>query len=129
MAEQNPELVKLPAWNGETPIYTAIFYKRYKLLKKLIEMVDDINKKTTGDYDGDTPLHMAIVFGNPKAAEILLDYGADPMIKNKMGQTAYEAAKQQREYKISKILDQYKKDKKNKIDDNTKTPPPPPDGP
>ena len=43
---------------------------------------------------GATPLHIAVARGNAVVAKILLQAGADPMLRNAAGQTALMAAKQ-----------------------------------
>jgi len=109
MIKQNPKLVKLRAFDGNTPLHAAIFYKRYNVMKKLIEMGADVNRKTAGEFGGDTPLHVAIIDDRPKAVEILLEYGADPMIENQMGETSQEHAERLRRHKIVAILEQHDK--------------------
>ena len=44
------------------------------------------------DYNGDTALHDASMFGHVKIVEALLEAGCDRSIKNKSGKTAAEVA-------------------------------------
>ncbi len=51
------------------------------LIRELVSRGADINFQ---DKDGDTPLHNAAWSRNPKAVNMLLDLGANPLLQNKM---------------------------------------------
>jgi len=59
-------------------------------LKFILNSNADINKK---DEQGDTPLHAAVQNHNKDAISILLNYGADPKIKNFAGKLPREMVK------------------------------------
>ena len=70
--------------NDERLMYDAFF-----------ELNADVNGK---NQDGDTPLHLAIRLGDDhiERARQLLLLGANPMIRNRNGQTAVELAESER---------------------------------
>src|SRR5689334_10893590 len=48
--------------------------------------------QTRRTFGGDTPLHMASINGFVEPATLLLQYGADPTIRNNRGLTAQDVA-------------------------------------
>ena len=103
----------------ESPLMMAAFTGDLALCKQLIAMDADVNKPgwaplhyaaTKGHVDvirllleehayidasspnGSTPLMMAALYGTPAAVKLLLEAGADPMIKNIQGLTAIDFA-------------------------------------
>ena len=44
--------------------------------------------------NGTTPLMMAAYYGTPQAVKLLLEEGADPLLKNKLGLSAMDFAMQ-----------------------------------
>ncbi|KAL1924562.1 uncharacterized protein VTP21DRAFT_4216 [Calcarisporiella thermophila] len=67
---------------GYTPLQAAVSYNHYELVKFLIERGADVNQR---DHCGDTPLYVA---EEKEMAEMLLEFGADPTVKNSEGKTA-----------------------------------------
>ncbi|MBN8827345.1 MAG: ankyrin repeat domain-containing protein [Sphingobacteriia bacterium] len=59
------------------------------------------NAKSVRMFGAETPLHEAVHFENLKIAKLLLQYGADPTIKNYNGNTPFDLAK---DIKIKAIL-------------------------
>jgi hypothetical protein len=102
---------------GETPLMLAALNNKLSLAKLLIQRGADVNQAgwtplhyaaTKGHIDmmrlmidhsayldaespnGTTPLMMAAHYGTPMAVKLLLEEGADPRIKNKLGLSAWD---------------------------------------
>lgn len=80
--------------NGVTPLHHAVRFRSPAVVKVLLEHGADVNRQCK--RSGSTALHRAVTStGAPGTAnkaeearqiiEILLEFGADPAIKNKMG--------------------------------------------
>ncbi len=105
---------------GESPLMMAALRGNHAVAKRLLERDADAYKTgwaplhyaaTNGDLEmialllehhayidaeaptGQTPLMMAARFGTPAAVKLLLDEGADPLIKTKEGFTAMDFAR------------------------------------
>jgi uncharacterized protein len=104
---------------GESPLMMAVFRGNMELVKALLDRDADVNKTgwtplhyaaTAGSLplialllekhayidaespNGTTPLMMAAQYGNPAAVKVLLDEGADPLLKNQLGLSAIDFA-------------------------------------
>jgi ankyrin repeat protein len=116
----SPQLqVNRPNPNNETPLMLAALKKQEALVQLLIQRGADVNRPgwtplhyaaTTGHVaiirmllehhayidaespNGTTPLMMAAHYGTPEATKLLLEEGADPLIKNSQGFTALDFA-------------------------------------
>lgn len=102
---------------GETPLMLAALNNKLALAKLLIQRGADVNQAgwtplhyaaTKGHIDmmrlmidhsayldaespnGTTPLMMAAHYGTPMAVKLLLEEGADPRLKNKLGLSAWD---------------------------------------
>lgn len=53
---------------------------------------------------GDTPLHIAAIWGDVKVGELLLDAGADPSVPGEYGNTPLHEAVRQNNYEFAKLL-------------------------
>jgi ankyrin repeat protein len=112
----SPQLqVNRPNTSDETPLMLAALQQQESLVKRLIQRGADINRPgwtplhyaaTKGHVgiirmllehhayidaespNGTTPLMMAAYYGTPEATKLLLEEGADPLIKNQQGLTA-----------------------------------------
>lgn len=74
-------------FRGWSPLHFLAYHnvgKSGMLTNLLITSGYNINVE---DYDGNTPLHYTIFNNNLKVLKILLDAGADPIIKNNDGYT------------------------------------------
>ncbi len=81
---------------GKSPLHLAIEYQLYYITELLMKL--EINRIGSADVDirdnfGWTPLHYAVVNKNKEIIELMLDYGANPYLTNKNGQTPFEFTK------------------------------------
>jgi ankyrin repeat protein len=104
---------------GETPLMMAVIKGHTELAAAMLAKDADVNKTgwtplhyaaTTGNNqiitmllekhayidaespNGSTPLMMAAMYGSAAAVKLLLDGGADPLLKNQIGMTAIDFA-------------------------------------
>ena len=104
---------------GESPLMLAALKGNFELAQKMIQKGADINKTgwtplhyaaSTGQLrmmrfllekyayidaespNGTTPLMMASLYASPESVQLLLDQGADPLLKNEQGLTALHFA-------------------------------------
>ncbi len=111
--------VEIRTSHDESPLMMAALKGHLALVKALIDRDADINKKgwaplhyaaTRGHLDimrlllekhayidaaspnGTTPLMMAAHYGSPAAVKVLLEAGADPLLKNDLGLSAIDFA-------------------------------------
>ena len=71
---------------GYTPLHAAVSAKKNEIVKELLKNGVNVNCK---DNNGNSPLlhasHLSV-----DIIELLLEYGADPTLKNKFGSCAYD---------------------------------------
>lgn len=87
-------------YNGYTPL-TAHFSSNLfnkEFLDRLLQNNAEINSP---DFDGDTPLHFAVMNNNLEAVEYLLENGANTNVKNKDGITPLHIAVKEKNYDIT----------------------------
>ena len=87
--------------DGQTLLHYASRSKNKELLKRILSLGLDVNQQ---DICGWTPLMIAVKFSKKEDVEILLEYDADPRIKNNEGKTAWDYAKNEQ---IKNLLNQY----------------------
>ena len=80
--ESNASLLQWASNNFITILHSAVEEDFADVVDVLIHFGADVNAKNTSDYDW-TPLHTAAWYGAPRSAEILLDRGADPSVRDK----------------------------------------------
>lgn len=102
----NPEFIERKCRSGNTPLYTAIFHENITICRLLLNSGANVNSINYKQY---TPLNITInlekvKFGiakfriakpeivNLEIVKLLLEYGADPYIKNEMGQDCFHGA-------------------------------------
>ena len=118
----NPDTqVEVRTINDESPLMLAAIKGELEICRQLIERDADVNKPgwaplhyaassgkpeviqllldhyayiDAASPNGSTPLMMAARYGSTEAVELLLASGADPMLKNQLGLTALDFAKQ-----------------------------------
>jgi ankyrin repeat protein len=90
---------------SETPLHSASKFDIYdiagEIVKLLIEHGADVNAVTISKQ---TPLHIAIISGHQKAAEILLDHGTDVNARNDGGDTPLHIAAYQKNTEMMTLL-------------------------
>ena len=115
----------------ETPLMIAVFKGQTDLALEMIRRVDDVNKTgwtplhyaaTAGNVplmaallekhayidaespNGTTPLMMAAQYGTPSAVKLLLEEGADPLLKNQLGLSAIDFAQRVQRQESAEII-------------------------
>lgn len=78
--------VNKPGW---TPLHYAATHGHVGVMNLLLENHAYIDAASP---NGSTPLMMAALYGTPTAVKVLLEAGADPMLKNDQGLTAIDFA-------------------------------------
>jgi hypothetical protein len=78
--------VNKPGW---TPLHYAATNGHVPVIELLLENYAYIDAESP---NGTTPLMMAAYYGTPAAVQVLLEAGADPSLKNKLGLTAIDFA-------------------------------------
>lgn len=86
----------------QTPIYWAAAFNNYDAANILCEHFSHLIDKP--DINGITALHRAIINKNNKIIELLLQYGANPHIKNNSTISPYELAKNSNETTIVSLF-------------------------
>ena len=87
LIEQGAEVNK-PGW---TALHYAATKGHIDIMRLLIEHSAYLDAESP---NGTTPLMMAAYYGTPQAVKLLLEEGADPLVKNKLGLSAMDFAKQ-----------------------------------
>ncbi|MBW3494354.1 ankyrin repeat domain-containing protein [Bacillus sp. FDAARGOS_1420] len=90
LLEQGAEIyIRAKNENENTPLQAAIANKQSELVAFLIEKGSDVNAVQSGGWTG---LHEAALLGNEEIIILLLENGANKMIKKNDGKTAYDIA-------------------------------------
>jgi ankyrin repeat protein len=135
MLVKTPGLVHSLNKDGKTPLHYAVNYKRLACMDLLLKYGADLNAgdrtgttplhtaAMTGQKDaalwlldhgaaiesrdsfGDTPLQTAAVFGQGAMVKLLLDHGAKLDTKNTQGKTALDLARENRQEKVARYLE------------------------
>ena len=86
---KDKSLLTLTNEHQHTVLYLAARSGYHDTTLALIKAGAPVNHQ---QVDGSTPLHAASFYGQQEIVEMLLEYGADPAIKNKFGSTPVEEA-------------------------------------
>jgi ankyrin repeat protein len=89
---------------GRTKLYILTFCNHIEKIQSLLKTDQGKQEINTGNYLGNTPLHIAAERNYPKIVELLLQNGANPCAKNKAGLTPLDLAKQKGNLGIFKTL-------------------------
>ena len=90
LLEQGAEIhIRAKNENENTPLQAAIANKQSELVAFLIEKGSDVNAVKSGGWTG---LHEAALLGNEEIIILLLENGANKMIKKNDGKIAYDIA-------------------------------------
>ena len=87
-------------YGGKHPIDIAVMNGNALVVQYLVDQGAQLQNPGA---NGQPPLHLACWRGHPHIVELLLKRGADPLIKNKAGETALQASESS---KLSKVHDQ-----------------------
>jgi hypothetical protein len=82
--------VNKPGW---APLHYAVSSTQGDALGVAKLLLDNSAYVDAASPNGTTPLMMAAMYGTPEAVKLLLDEGADPMLKNQLGLTAIDFAR------------------------------------
>ncbi|KAI5781662.1 hypothetical protein DFH27DRAFT_307399 [Peziza echinospora] len=102
---------------GQTPLHVAAGTGSYEVLDHLLD-TDNLEVDPVDRLHRETPLHKAVKYANEKdlevgsqVVELLLDAGADPKVRNKLGQRPVDLV-DPRNKALKEVLDQaeYKMD-------------------
>jgi ankyrin repeat protein len=86
---------------NNTPLAVVISWEDYEAASLLVEAGANVNAEVEG---GDTALHRAVLFNQPKIVEMLLEKGATSAVKNGDGLTPLELARTLGYADIAKLL-------------------------
>lgn len=99
---------------GRYPIHTAVYFNNIEAVKKLLN-VDKKMVNYQNDNDGWTPLQDAVLKGNIEMVKLLLEKGANPLLRDFSNNYAMDLAANFNKGEIVKILrDKIKEIRKNK---------------
>jgi len=80
------------------PLIDAIVWEKLDAAKVLVKKGADVNRKFA--------LHTAARKEDPRYVQLLLDNGADPRLTTKEGKTALDVAREERNDKVIRLLEQ-----------------------
>jgi len=75
-----------------TPLHQASEYGMLPVVKFLVSIIPNVDIRTDDSYYTRTPLHLAATNGHLDTVQFLIEKGADPKLKDKYGNTAYDYA-------------------------------------
>lgn len=86
---------------GWAPLHYAATGGHLAILNLLLENHAYIDAESP---NGSTPLMMAAMYGTPQAVKLLVDAGADPLLKNQQGLTAIDFARRANRTESTELL-------------------------
>lgn len=77
---------------GKLPLHFAAQSGSEAAFKLLLSADNELSSINATDYDGHTPLHLAVIDGNADIVRLLLRHGCDTSLKDCNGKTAFDLA-------------------------------------
>ena len=96
---------------GWTPLHYAATNGHLPLIELLLDQSAYIDAESP---NGSTPLMMAAHYGTPAAVKLLLEAGADPMLKNQLGLTAIDFANRANRKDSAELIARFVRESKPK---------------
>lgn len=88
---------------GWTPLHYAATGGHIEVMKLLLEEHAYIDAESPNKS---TPIMLAAMYGTPQAVELLIEEGADLLVKNELGLTVLDFAKQADRLDIAKVIEE-----------------------
>ena len=106
---RNNHLLRATGEHNHTLLYLTARSGFYDTCEALLKVGAPVNCQ---QVDGSTPLHGASFYGHRIIVELLLEYGADPTVKNKWGNTPVDEAGSD---DVCELFSRYKDDAISKV--------------
>jgi ankyrin repeat protein len=102
----DPTIVNVRSETGAAPLHYACANDKFNIAKYLLKNKADVNaiEKNDSIIDSYTPLDYAVLSHSKKTIKLLLKYNADVNIRDQMGRSALDLAKEIKNEQAIKIL-------------------------
>jgi uncharacterized protein len=104
LLDAHPEAVRARAADDFTPLHYAAFFADPETARVLVEHGADVNAFARNEQLEVTPLHSAAAARRTGTARLLLEHGADPEARQRGGFTALDAAEQNGDGELRRLL-------------------------
>lgn len=101
LLRENPSSRETPTEYGSTPLHLAAMNTDAGPLQALLAVKANVHAR---DQEGSTPLHMAAYANRVRNAQLLLEGGADPTLKNNIGRDVTSMARKVRADELAGIV-------------------------